>query len=380
MMKNQNLQKKITKEPDITQKEPGIKKQKRKRWNACLDQKFIDIVLKLGGYQAATPKRILVHMKEDGITLLEIKGHLQTFRRKAKKDDNYVNKKEKSTAADTKDLTPQKDKYFKEILEEEESYKRQTMKKIKVDKIIKPTDQNDTNMKKQENKKRKIPDNAKSHQSKESKKQEKWSACLDREFIDIVVKLGGAQAATPKKILHHMKEDDITLFEIKNNLQKTKTVDNFVDTKQQPTFVDTQDWTQQMLYYFKERWEKEETCKTQTTDHIAGPKICNVISHKCKASKKQKYTTWSEEMVKKFIDIVFKLGGSQDATPYRIIQHMKDDNVTVAEVQNHLKVSWEKLHGSENSTFAAYKGISKVYMDIGDQIQTCHACKAKLWT
>ncbi|GJV95240.1 putative PIF1 DNA helicase/replication protein A1-like protein [Tanacetum coccineum] len=213
-----------------------------------------------------------------------------------------------------------------------------------------------------------------------NKTQKKWCACLDREFIDIVVKLGGAQAATPKKILQHMKEDNITLLEIKSNLKRTKAVDNFVKTKQQPTFVDTQDWTQQMLYYFKERWEKAETYKRQTTDHIAGQKIGNVISDKCKATKKQKYTTWSKEMCKKFIDILFKLGGSQDATPYKIIQYMKDDNVTVSEVQNHLKVSWENLHGSENTTPAEYKAISKVYMDIGDQIQTCHACKAKLWT
>ncbi|GJZ27520.1 putative PIF1 DNA helicase/replication protein A1-like protein [Tanacetum coccineum] len=50
-----------------------------------------------------------------------------------------------------------------------------------------------------------------------------------------------------------------------------------------------------------------------------------------------------------------------DATPYKIIQYMKDDNVIVSEVQNHLKVSWENLHGSENTTPAEYKAISKGY-------------------
>ncbi|GJR37103.1 hypothetical protein Tco_1212787 [Tanacetum coccineum] len=58
--------------------------------------------------------------------------------------------------------------------------------------------------------------------------------------IDIVVKLGGAQAATPKKILQHMKEDDITLFEIKNNLQigiSAMVIENKVKTLTITTFI-----------------------------------------------------------------------------------------------------------------------------------------------
>nr|GEX51378.1 hypothetical protein [Tanacetum cinerariifolium] len=227
------------------------------------------------------------------------------------------------------------------------------------------------------------------------------------KFIDIVVKLGGCQAATPKKIKEHMKDDDITILELQSHLQafrrttktidnfvntkqqptlvdtedwtskmafrqKTTTVDNFVRTKQQPTFVDTKDWTQQMVYYFKERDEKTDDKKRKITD--------NVIGDESKATKKKKYTTWSIETCKKFIDIVVKHGGSKDATPNRIKQQMKDDNVTLFEVQNHFKVRSEEIHESETSTPPEYKGISKVYIDIGDKIQTCHACKSKLWT
>ncbi|GKA05334.1 transcription factor HHO2-like protein [Tanacetum coccineum] len=139
MKMKQNLQNKTTKEEDVAQKEPGTKKQKRKRWNACLDKKFIDIIVQLGGSKAATPKRILEHMKEDGITLLEIQSHLQTFRRKAKKVDNYVNTSKNPTFVDTADLTLQMDNYFKEMPEEEESFKRQTTKNIEVNKIIETT-------------------------------------------------------------------------------------------------------------------------------------------------------------------------------------------------------------------------------------------------
>ena len=39
-------------------------------------------------------------------------------------------------------------------------------------------------------------------------------------------------------------------------LRATK-VDSFVEQNIQPSFVDTAEWTQEMFYYFKERWEKK---------------------------------------------------------------------------------------------------------------------------
>ncbi|GKB11365.1 retrotransposon protein, putative, ty1-copia subclass [Tanacetum coccineum] len=76
--------------------------------------------------------------------------------------------------------------------------------------------------------------------------------------------------------------------------------------------------------------------------------------------------------------------GFVDPNHPRNIQHgqkrcVKNSSIYSLNLEG-LKVSWENLHGSEISTPAEYRGISKVYMDIGDQIQTCHACKAKLWT
>ncbi|GKD97027.1 DNA helicase PIF1-like protein, partial [Tanacetum coccineum] len=257
-----------------------VEMQKKKIWNACLDMKFIDIVVKLGGSQAATPKKIKQHMKDDDITLSELQSHLQAFRLATKTVDQFVNTKQPPTLVDTEDWTSKMLYYFKSRWEEEERQKKPTNNDVAVEKIIESTVQNDTNMKRR-------------------------TKSLDKKFIDIVVKLGGCQAATPEKIKEHMKEHDITILELQSNLQK--------------------------------------------------------------------YTTWPIEMCKKFIDVMLELGGSQDATPNTITEHMKDDNVTLSEVQNHLK-------GSEKSTPAEYKGISKVYMDIGDPIQTCHACQAKLWT
>ncbi|PWA62019.1 DNA helicase Pif1-like protein [Artemisia annua] len=221
-----------------------------------------------------------------------------------------------------------------------------------------------------------------------------------------------------------MKDDDITILELQTHLQtfrrKTKAVDTFVNTRQQPTFVDTEDWTQQMIYYFKERWEHENNPNINKPAANKRKKEQNNIGHKSERSKKQKktiqkYTTWSLEMCKKFIEIVVKLGGCQDATPSKILEYMKDDNVTISDVQNHFKkfrgkskrvdhyvlknqqptisetkkwskellyyfqVSCKSNQGTQDQTPTEFKGISKEYIDIGEPTETCQSCKAKLW-
>lgn len=70
--------------------------------------------------------------------------------------------------------------------------------------------------------------------------------------------------------------------------QKTKTVDNFVNMKVLPTFLETENWTIQMVYYFKERWEKEETYKRQTTDHVAAKKDTETTVQNDKSINKQR--------------------------------------------------------------------------------------------
>ncbi|GJV96101.1 transcription factor HHO3-like protein [Tanacetum coccineum] len=78
--------------------------------------------------------------------------------------------------------------------------------------------------------------------------------CLEmcKDFIDAVLKLGGAQEATPKKIQEHMKHDDINLSSIQNHLKifrrKTKLVDDFIDNKQLPSIVDIQGWLRRKTF------------------------------------------------------------------------------------------------------------------------------------
>ncbi|GJU74180.1 putative reverse transcriptase domain-containing protein [Tanacetum coccineum] len=80
-----------------------------------------------------------------------------------------------------------------------------------------------------------------------AQKHKTWSAEMCKDFIDDVLKLGGAQEATPKKIQEHMKHDDINLSSIQNHLKifrrKTKLVDDFIDNKQLPSIVDIQGWS-----------------------------------------------------------------------------------------------------------------------------------------
>ncbi|KAG0569281.1 hypothetical protein KC19_6G079800 [Ceratodon purpureus] len=50
------------------------------KWTHELHQCFMHAVEKLGGQDKATPKKILLHMNQEGITIAHIKSHLQMFR------------------------------------------------------------------------------------------------------------------------------------------------------------------------------------------------------------------------------------------------------------------------------------------------------------
>ncbi|PWA41239.1 replication protein A 70 kDa DNA-binding subunit B [Artemisia annua] len=72
---------------------------------------------------------------------------------------------------------------------------------------------------------------------------------------------GISKAATAAKISPLLAADSLTIPQIYTHLQKFRLraskVDSFVEQNIQPSFVDTAEWTQDMLYYFKERWEKK---------------------------------------------------------------------------------------------------------------------------
>lgn len=50
------------------------------KWTVELHQSFMRAVIKLGGKDKATPKKILQHMNTNGITIAHIKSHLQMYR------------------------------------------------------------------------------------------------------------------------------------------------------------------------------------------------------------------------------------------------------------------------------------------------------------
>ncbi|PWA92285.1 hypothetical protein CTI12_AA082010 [Artemisia annua] len=183
------------------------------------------------------------------------------------------------------------------------------------------------------NKRRKEQAPAEKETTNKKQKHKRWCASLDRKFIDIVVKIGGSQGLQIQTLYKRHLD------------KKTNIVDNFVNTNEQPSFVDTQDWTLQMIYYFKERWEQVERQKSSSADHVTIYKTIEATAEidanikKTAVNKRDKpdsiITDQSKpkktDMCKKFIDIVLKLGRCQ------------------------------------------------VYIDIGDPIQTCKSCKAKLW-
>ncbi|KAL6842454.1 hypothetical protein ACP4OV_027689 [Aristida adscensionis] len=52
----------------------------RLRWTADLHDRFVDAVAGLGGPEKATPKRIMRKMEVKGLTLFQLKSHLQKYR------------------------------------------------------------------------------------------------------------------------------------------------------------------------------------------------------------------------------------------------------------------------------------------------------------
>nr|GEW97963.1 hypothetical protein [Tanacetum cinerariifolium] len=59
MTMNKKLKNKRAQEQVLIEKDSGNKRQKIKRWSACLDRKFIDIVVQLGGSQEMYKKQKL---------------------------------------------------------------------------------------------------------------------------------------------------------------------------------------------------------------------------------------------------------------------------------------------------------------------------------
>ncbi|KAL1564102.1 hypothetical protein AAHA92_06503 [Salvia divinorum] len=56
--------------------------------------------------------------------------------------------------------------------------------------------------------------------SNQKKKRLSWSPHMHREFVDVLLRLGGPYVATPKQIRELMKVDSLTNDEVKSHLQK----------------------------------------------------------------------------------------------------------------------------------------------------------------
>ncbi|WOK98750.1 protein PHOSPHATE STARVATION RESPONSE 2-like [Canna indica] len=72
----------------------------RMRWTPELHESFVEAVNQLGGSEKATPKGILKLMKVEGLTIYQVKSHLQKYRTTRHKPDSLEGSLKKATSAD----------------------------------------------------------------------------------------------------------------------------------------------------------------------------------------------------------------------------------------------------------------------------------------
>ncbi|XP_073126500.1 transcription factor HHO6-like [Henckelia pumila] len=96
--KNHPLEIMVKEEDDESSLESNLKagekqptKKQRRSWSPELHHRFVEALLKLGGPGAATPRLIRENMAVDGLTLDQVKSHLQKYRIHMKKSNPSAN-------------------------------------------------------------------------------------------------------------------------------------------------------------------------------------------------------------------------------------------------------------------------------------------------
>ncbi|PWA95896.1 hypothetical protein CTI12_AA045390 [Artemisia annua] len=131
-------------------------------------------------------------------------------------------------------------------------------------------------------------------------------------------------------------------------------VDRLIAQRKYPSDEEKQCWTEEMIYYFQE-------------------KVKRITNYDCLVLHDVPMTEGSEYSILRSSK-KRKRGNTQSKSNKRLIPHIPNEDSLIE-----VLISTSEEYDEHDKEKASTKGISKEYIDIGDDTFTCSQCMAKVW-
>eukprot|EP00257_Ricinus_communis_P010441 XP_002530353.2 uncharacterized protein LOC8263213 [Ricinus communis] len=373
---------------------PNVSSKKRMRWNQELHEKFINCVNNLGGAEKATPRTILKMMESKGLTIFQVKSHLQKYRAEKYMSERKQGKTE-TASSDIPQLCMKNTMQIKETLKLQLNFQKHLNEQLEIQRHVQQKiEENGKQLKMMLQEQQKINKRHIIRQLRDcfqrpameggSKCQKLGPHMLSMSDLD---QLASAVYATEKHdgeygIASHLSSqapEANTLPPIESSGVEIVTESN-LQTILKLLFCSNQhhkscEMSQKSLFSIESRGNdhflSHDNIKLLTANpnligtHLQFPSIpqnnpelippsereksslrdLEVASFTCSSSSaysrprhsRKNRMRWSRELHEKFINCVDNLGGAEKATPKTILKMMESKGLTIFHVKSHLQ-------------------------------------------